>query len=162
VWRCLFSGVAGHDSLAGLLPARHAEMSRRRQPVRQDGEGFPARPANPAPHPDALVSVVVGLAEPPTVASDRVVLADRAQPRQEMQRHYPGVNVVFVVRQCDKKNHGWREGPPLTVACEVSICWPGLHPPGKVSIQTKKEYCFPLPAASSPLRTLAGYKRQSP
>ena len=52
-----------------------------------------------------------------------------------------------------------REGPPVTVACEVSICCPGLHPPGKVSIQTKKEYCFPLPAASSPLRTLAGYKR---
>jgi 4a-hydroxytetrahydrobiopterin dehydratase len=36
---------------------------------------------------------------------------------------------------------------------------PGLHPPRKVSIQTKKEYCFPRPAASSPLRTLAGYKR---
>jgi len=71
----------------------------------------------------------------------------------------PRFNVVFGVWQCDKKNHGWREGPPLTVACEVSICWPGLHPPGKISIQTKKEYCFPLPAASSPLRTLAGYKR---
>jgi len=34
VRRCLFSSVAGHDSLTGLLPARHAEMSRRRQPVR--------------------------------------------------------------------------------------------------------------------------------
>jgi len=25
----------------------------------------------------------------------------------------PRLNVVFGVRQCDKKNHGWREGPPL-------------------------------------------------
>ena len=88
--RCLLSSVAGDDPLAGLLPARHAEMSRRRQPVRQDGEGLPARPTNPAPHPDAIVLVVVGLAEPPAVADDRVVLAERAQPRQEMQRHYPG------------------------------------------------------------------------
>jgi len=29
----------------------------------------------------------------------------------------PRLDVVFGVRQCDKKNHGWREGPPLTVAC---------------------------------------------
>ena len=73
--RCLLSSVAGDDPLAGLLPARHAEMSGRRQPIRQDGEGLPARPANPAPHPDAIVSVVVGLPEPPAVADDRVVLA---------------------------------------------------------------------------------------
>jgi hypothetical protein len=32
----------------------------------------------------------MGLAEPPTVANDRVVLTKRAHPRQEMQRHYPG------------------------------------------------------------------------
>jgi hypothetical protein len=86
----LFSSVAGHDSLAGLLPARHAEMSRRRQPVRQNGEGLPARTANPTPHPDAFVLAIVSLAESPAVANDRVVLTERAQPRQEMQRHYPG------------------------------------------------------------------------
>jgi len=87
---CLLSGVAGDHPLAGLLPARHAEMPRRRQPVRQDGEGLPTRPADPAPHPDPIVLVVVGLPESPPVANDRVVLAKRAQPRQEMQRHYPG------------------------------------------------------------------------
>ncbi len=37
-----------------------------------------------------IVSVVVGLAESPAVANDRVVLAERAQPRQQIQRHYPG------------------------------------------------------------------------
>ena len=71
-------------------------MSRRRQPVRQDGEGLPARPADPAPHPDAVVLVVVGLAEPPAMASDRIVLAERAQPRQETQRHYPGSMLSLV------------------------------------------------------------------
>ena len=100
MWRGLFHGSASDDPFAGLLPASHAETSRRRQPVRQDGESRPARPANPAPHPDALVSVVVGLAEPPAVASDRIILAERAQPRQEMQRYH----VAFGVRQCDKNN----------------------------------------------------------
>jgi hypothetical protein len=27
----------------------------------------------------------------------------------------PRVDVVFRLWQCDKENHGWREGPPLTV-----------------------------------------------
>jgi hypothetical protein len=90
VRHCLLSSVTGNDPLACLLPARHGEMSRRRQPVWQDGEGLSARPADPAPHPDATVLVVVGLAEPPAMANDRVVLAERAQPRQELQRHYPG------------------------------------------------------------------------
>jgi hypothetical protein len=40
--------------------------------------------------------VIVGLAEPPAVANDRVVLAERAQPRQEMQRHYPGSMLSLV------------------------------------------------------------------
>jgi len=92
----LLSSVAGDDPLAGLLPARHAEMSGRRQPVRQDGEGLPARPTNPAPHPDAIVLVVVGLAKPPAVSNDRVAQAERAQPRQEMQRHYPGSMLSLV------------------------------------------------------------------
>ena len=78
---------------------------------------FLARTQIQPPHPDAFVSVVVGLAEPPAVANDRIVLADRTSPRQQVQRHYPGSMLSFVVWQCDKKNHGWREGPPLTVAC---------------------------------------------
>jgi len=45
----------------------------------------------------------------------------------------PRVDVVFRLWQCDKKNQGWREGPPLTVPAKVSICWSGLHPPDKKS-----------------------------
>ena len=94
--RCLLSGVAGDDPFAGLLPARHAELSRRRQPVRQDGEGLSTKPADPAPHPDAIVLVVAGLAEPPTVANDSVVPTERTQPRQEVQWHYPGSMLSLV------------------------------------------------------------------
>lgn len=91
-------------------------MSRRHQPVRQDGESLAAWPANPAPHPDAIVSVVVDMAEPPAVASDRVVPAERAQPRQEMQRHYPGSMLSLVSGSAIKRITAG-EGPPLTVAC---------------------------------------------
>jgi hypothetical protein len=45
----------------------------------------------------------------------------------------PRDDVVFRLWQCDKENHGWREGPPLTFPAKVSICWPGLHPPYKIS-----------------------------
>jgi hypothetical protein len=65
-------------------------MPRGRQPVRQDGKGLPAPRADPAPHPDAIMLVVVGLAEPPAMANDRSVLTERAQPRHPIQRHYPG------------------------------------------------------------------------
>lgn len=57
-------------------------MPGRRQPVRQDGEGLPARSTNPATHPDAFVLIVVRLAEPSPVADDGVVAAQRAEPRQ--------------------------------------------------------------------------------
>lgn len=30
----------------------------------------------------------------------------------------PRLDVVICGLQCDKENHGWREGPPLTVACK--------------------------------------------
>jgi len=65
-------------------------MPRRCQPVRQDSKRLPARSTNPATHPDALVLVVVRLPESPSVADDGVVVAERAEPRQQMQRNYPG------------------------------------------------------------------------
>jgi hypothetical protein len=30
----------------------------------------------------------------------------------------PRIGLVLCVRKCDKKNQGWREGPPLTVPCQ--------------------------------------------
>jgi len=113
---CFLSRIASGDPLTRQLSATEAEMPRRCQPVRQDRKRLPARSTNAAPHPDAFVSVVVRLPESPSVADDSVVAAQRAKPRQQMQGNYR-FTVVFGVWQCDKENHGWREGPPLTVAC---------------------------------------------
>ena len=48
------------------------------------------------------------------------------------------IDVVFRFWPCDKKNHGWREGPPLTVPCQSFDLLPGLRPPVKsVSNETR-------------------------
>ena len=43
-----------------------------------------------ASHPNVFVPVIVGLAEPLSMADDRVVLANRALPWQEAQWDHPG------------------------------------------------------------------------
>jgi hypothetical protein len=53
---------------------------------------------------------------------------------------------VFSLCECDKKNHGWREGLPLTVSAQVSILWKGLHPPVKSASNEKR--ILPLPIRS--------------
>ena len=50
---------------------------------------------NPPPRPNAFVTVIVGLAEPPSMADDRVVAANRTSPRQEVQRDHPGSMLSF-------------------------------------------------------------------
>ena len=85
----------GGDALTGLLSATQAVVRRRRQPIGQDREGLPARLTDSAPHPDAFVPVIVGLAESPSVADDRVVSANRTSPRQEVQRDHPGSMLSF-------------------------------------------------------------------
>jgi hypothetical protein len=67
--------MTGADALACLLPTPQGEMRERGQPFRQYGEGLPAWMADPAADPDALVSVIVRLPEPPSVADDCVVMA---------------------------------------------------------------------------------------
>jgi len=52
-------------------------------------------------------------------------------------RGSPRLDIVLRLWQCDKENHGWREGPPLTVLAKVSISWMGLHPPAK-SVSNEK------------------------
>jgi hypothetical protein len=52
----------------------------------------------------------------------------------------PRVDVVFGLWQCDKENHGWREGPPVTVLCQSFELLAGPSPSGKVSSERKKEY----------------------
>jgi hypothetical protein len=57
----------------------------------------------------------VRLLAPQSVADDGSVAADGAAPRQQLQRDRgrAGIGLAFRLRQCDKKNHGWREGLPL-------------------------------------------------
>jgi hypothetical protein len=86
----LLHRIACGDTRTGLLPTTQAERRRIRQPIGQDGVGFLARLTDSAPHPDAFVLVIVALAESPSVADDRVVEANGASPRQEVQRDHPG------------------------------------------------------------------------
>ena len=46
-------------------------------------------------HPNALVVVIVCLAEPSSMADDRVVEANRAPPREEFQWDHPGSMLSF-------------------------------------------------------------------
>jgi len=55
----------------------------------------------------------------------------------------PRIDLVFRFWQCDKKNHGWREGPPVTVACQSFDLLSGPSPSRQNQTRTKKEYCFP-------------------
>ena len=73
----------------------------------------------------------------------------------------PRLDVVFCFWQCDKKNHGWREGPPVTVLCQSFRSAGRAFTLRLNQFRTKKEYSFALPAASPSLRTLAGLKRQT-
>ena len=46
------------------------------------------------------------------------------------EMHSPRIGLVFWLWQCDKENHGWREGPPLTVVLAREFrSVEGLHPP---------------------------------
>jgi hypothetical protein len=95
VGRCLFDGSTCGDALTGLLPALQTERRRRREPSGQDGEGLPARMTDSPSNPNAFVLVIMGLAEPPSMANDRVVVANRTSPRQEVQRDHPGSMLSF-------------------------------------------------------------------
>jgi hypothetical protein len=54
----------------------------------------------------------------------------------------PRDDVVFRLWQCDKENHGWREGPPLTVPCQSFDLLAGPSPSRQNQLRTKKEYSF--------------------
>ena len=90
VRRGSFGGVTGGKVLTGLLSAVQGERGRRSQPAGQDCEALPARLANPAPHPDGFVLVIVALTPSPPMADDRVITANRASPREKVQRDHPG------------------------------------------------------------------------
>jgi hypothetical protein len=95
VRRCLLNGITGADALTGLLPALQTERRRRSKPIRQDREGLVARMTDSASHPNVFAPVIVGLAEPPSMADDRIVVANWTSPRQKVQRDHPGSMLSF-------------------------------------------------------------------
>ena len=96
LWRGLLDGVTDGDPLAEpALRQCRPIVRNRRHPIGQDREGFLARPANPAPHPNIFVSIIVCLSKPSSVADDRVVLASWASPWKKFQRDYPGSRLTF-------------------------------------------------------------------
>jgi hypothetical protein len=126
----LLNGNACGDTFTGLLAATQAEMPGRRQPIGQDRKRLPTWLTDSAACPNAFVPVVVGPAETSSMANNRVVPATWTSPRQEVQWDHPRVDVVFRLWQCDKENHGWREGPPVTVLCQVFDPLAGPSPSG--------------------------------
>jgi hypothetical protein len=50
----------------------------------------------------------------------------------------PRIGLVFWLGQCDKVNHGWREGPPLTDSLQGCDLLEGLHPPGIFNSNEKR------------------------
>ena len=139
-------------------PAVQGEGSRWRQPIGQNREGLPARFTDSAPHPDGFVLIVVVLTQSPPVADDRVITANRASPREKVQRDHPESALPSASGSAIKRiTAGVRAAADRR--CQVSI-WAGLHPPGKVSLERKKNTAFRVSPRAPSFRTLAGYKRR--
>jgi len=115
--RRLLDRSTGGNALTSTLSALQAVGRVRRQPIGQDGESLFARRTTSASHPNAFAPFVVRMAESLSVTDDGKALTNRAPPRKKTERDNLRVEVVFCFWQCDKKNHGWREGPPVTVPC---------------------------------------------
>jgi hypothetical protein len=86
----LLNGITCGDALTSLLSALQAERRRRSKPIGQDREGLVARMTDPAAYPNVIVLVIVGLAETPSVADDRIVAANGTSPRKQVERDHPG------------------------------------------------------------------------
>ena len=95
VWRSLLNRFPCGEPLTGILSTAQSVVCRWCEPLGQDREGFPAWLTDSAPHPDRFALIVVTLAEPPSVAGDRILPADRTLPRQESQRDHPGSMLSF-------------------------------------------------------------------
>jgi hypothetical protein len=62
-----------------------------------------AKTADAPTHPYAVVPFVVSLPESTSMTHDRVVIANRASPRQAAQRNYPGSMLSFVSASAIKR-----------------------------------------------------------
>jgi hypothetical protein len=116
--RCrLLDGSTRGDVLAGLLSATQAERRRWCEPIGQDCEGLVARMTDSAPHPNAFLLVIVGLAQSSSMANDRVVLTDGTSPRQEVQWDHPGSMLSFASGSAIKRIRAGVKARRWTVAC---------------------------------------------
>jgi len=86
------------------------------------------------------VPLIVRLLDPPSVTDDRSIAAQRASPGQQRKRDlsHPGALLSSASDQCDKKNHGWREGPPVTVSWQSFDLLAGPSPSRQKSASNKK------------------------
>ena len=135
--RCLLKRLAGGEMLTGLLAATQTERRRRGQPIRQDRKRRSTGMADAASHPYSFVPVIVRQAEPLSMADDRLAPANRAPPRQQVHWNYPGSALSFVSgNEIKRITAGVRARRDR--ACQVSICWPGLHPPAKSASNEKR------------------------
>jgi hypothetical protein len=89
------------------------------------------------------VAFVVGLLAPLTMADYGVASTARASSWKQGQRERVQLECGLVLRigQCDKENQGWREGPPLTVSCQVPIRG-GPSPSRHIRFKRKKNTAF--------------------
>src|SRR5215471_9670774 len=89
---------------------------------------------------------------PAAMANDALTVAHRTAARQQAERDHPGSELSLpsgsAINRITAGVKARRDR-----SRQVSICWPGLHPPG--NFDRKKEYSF-ASAAASPLATLAG------
>jgi len=135
----LLGRIAGGDPLARQLAAVKAVMAERREPIRQDREGFLTWLTDAAPHPDAFVPVIVALTESSPVAGDRVVAANGTSPRQEIQRDHPdhpGSMLSFTSGSAIKIITAGVKAA-VDRRCQVSISGPAFTLPAK-SVSNEK------------------------
>jgi hypothetical protein len=71
--------------------------------------------------------------------------------------HSPLIGLVLWLWQCDKENHGWREGPPLTDPSKVAIR-EGPSPSRYINSNERKNYSLLPPFATPSIPGLAGIK----
>jgi hypothetical protein len=77
----------------------------------------------------------------------------------------PRIELVFRFRQCDKKNHGWCEGPPVTVLCQSFRSAGRPSPSGQISFEREKNtalHCCPPVLTQNIGRLFSATRRMPP
>jgi hypothetical protein len=140
--RCgLLGSITGRDVLTGLLSAVKSVVAVWRQPIGQDGEGFPARLTDSTPHPDAFVLVIVALTQSPSVADDRVITANGTSSRQQVQRDHPGSALSSASGSAIKRITAGVKAA-ADCRCQVSIWGPAFTLPVKLASNEKRILLF--------------------